>query len=291
MMMTSTKGDPAVLALQQAGQAITPDALAKYHHQLGLDQPLPVRYVEWLLGLLHGDFGQSFNNAAPVSGILLTSLGPTLVLGFAALALSSLVGVSLGTIFALRHGTLVDNAGRTVTLVLASVPSFCVGIILIVVLGEKLRWVPVAGYGIDLHLAMPTVALALAPAASLMRLTRSCVLDARLADHVCTARSKGLPERSVTVSHILRNSAIPITTMIGIRVGHIVAGAVIIETMFAWPGMGMQMLTAISGRDLPVIGGFLLVAGTLFVLVNLVMDVACALLDPRIRLGGSGVGS
>jgi peptide/nickel transport system permease protein len=288
VLTTAARGDPALLALQQAGDDPSPQTLAAYRQKLGLDQPLPVRYARWLAGAVRGDLGRSYLSQRPVGAIVQERIGATLILGTSALLVSSVAGVALGTVFALRHDTVIDHAGRLATLVLASVPSFWLAIGLIVLFGEKLRMLPVAGYGLDLRLVMPTAALAVGPAASLMRLTRARMLEQMAQDHVRTARAKGLGEAAVGWRHILRTAAIPIASLLGLRFGHILAGAVIVESIFAWPGMGTVVLTAISGRDLPVIGGYVLVAGLLFIGVNLLVDLSYVALDPRIRLGVRG---
>jgi peptide/nickel transport system permease protein len=288
VLTTAARGDPALLALQQAGQEPTPEALAAYRRQLGLDQPFAVRYLRWLGGVVQGDLGRSFLSQRPVGAMLQERIRPTLILGLSALALSTALGVGMGTIFALRYDTWLDRAGRFATLVLASVPSFWLAIALIVLFGEKLRLLPVAGFGLDRHLVLPALALAIGPAASLMRLTRARVLEVIALDHVRTARAKGLGGAAITWHHVLRNAAIPVVSLVGLRFGHILAGAIIVESIFAWPGMGSVVLTAISGRDLPVIGGYVLVAGVLFIVANLLVDVCYVLLDPRIRLGMRG---
>jgi peptide/nickel transport system permease protein len=288
LLTTAARGDPALEALQQAGDVPSPETLARYRHQLGLDQPLPVRYARWLSGAVRGDLGRSYLTRRPVSEMIGERVRATLILGFSALAASTLLGVGLGALFATHHDTWIDNVGRLATVFLASIPAFWLAIALIVLFGEKLRLLPVAGYGVDLHLVLPTLALCLGPAAALMRLTRARMLEVLGQDHVRTARAKGVGESGITWSHVLRNAAIPIAGLLGLRFGHILAGAVIVESIFAWPGMGSVVLTAISGRDLPVIGGYVLIAGVLFILVGLVVDVGYAVLDPRIRLGSSG---
>jgi peptide/nickel transport system permease protein len=223
-----------------------------------------------------------------VAEVIGERLRATLILGVSALAVSTLLGLSLGTLFALRHDTWIDHAGRFATLLLASVPSFWLAIVLIVVFGEKLRLLPVAGFGLGRHLVLPTLALAIGPASALMRLTRARLLEVMGQEYVRTARAKGLGEPAVAWRHLLRNAAIPIASVLGLRFGHILAGAVIVESIFAWPGMGSVVLTAISGRDLPVIGGYVLIAGLLFVGANLLVDVSYVALDPRVRLGAGG---
>ncbi len=290
LLTTAARGDPALEALQQAGDVPTPETLALYRRQLGLDQPLPVRYARWVAGAARGDLGRSYLSRRPVGAIIGERIRATLILGGSALALSTVLGIGLGTLFAMRHDTWIDHLGRLVTIVFASIPGFWLAIALIVLFGEKLRLLPVAGFGLDRHLILPSLALALGPASSLMRLTRARMLEVMGQDYVRTARAKGLGERAVAGRHVLRNAAIPIASLLGLRFGHILAGAVIVESIFAWPGMGGVVLTAISGRDLPVIGGYVLVAGVLFIGANLLVDVCYALLDPRIRLGAPGAG-
>jgi peptide/nickel transport system permease protein len=288
VLTTAARGDPALEALQQAGDVPSPETLAEYRQQLGLDQPFPIRYARWLAGAVRGDLGRSYLSRRPVGAIIAERLLATLILGASALALSTALGLTLGTLFALRHDTWIDHAGRVATLVLASVPSFWLAIALIVLFGEKLRLLPVAGFGVDRHLVLPSLALALGPAAALMRLTRARMLEVMEQDYVRTARAKGLGSGVVAWRHVLRNAAIPIASLLGLRFGHILAGAIIVESIFAWPGMGSVVLTAISGRDLPVIGGYVLIAGLLFIGANLLVDVSYVVLDPRIRLGARG---
>lgn len=285
LLTTAARGDPALEALQQAGETPSPETLAAYRQELGLDAPLPVRYARWLGDAVRGDLGRSYLSRRPVADVIGERVWATLILGGTALALSSVLGIGLGTLFAARHSSWIDRAGRGVTLVLASVPSFWLAIMLIVLFGERLRVLPVAGFGVDRHLVLPALALSLAPAAALMRVTRARVLEVMAQDHVRTARAKGLTERAVAWSHLLRNASVPIASVLGLRFGHILAGAIVVESIFSWPGMGSVVLTAISGRDLPVIGGYVLIAGLLFIAANLLVDVCYVLLDPRIRLG------
>lgn len=288
LLTTAARGDPALEALQQAGDVPSPEALATYRQQLGLDQPFPVRYARWVSGAIRGDLGRSYLSRRPVGAMIGERIRATLILGASALGVSSTLGIGLGILFAMRHDTWVDHLGRLVTVLLASVPGFWLAIALIVIFGEKLRLLPVTGFGVDRHLVLPTIALSLGPASSLMRLTRARMLEALDQDYVRTARAKGLGEGPVAWRHVLRNAAIPIASLLGLRFGHILAGAIVVESIFAWPGMGSVVLTAISGRDLPVIGGYVLIAGLLFIGVNLFVDLCYALLDPRIRLGARG---
>jgi peptide/nickel transport system permease protein len=288
VLTTAARGDPALEALQQSGDVPSPETLALYRKQLGLDAPLPVRYARWLKGAVQGDLGRSYLTRRPVAEMIGERVRATLILGTSALIFSSILGIGLGTLFAMRHDTWIDHAGRLGTVLLASIPAFWLAISLIVLFGEKLRLLPVAGFGVDRHLVLPTLALSLGPASALMRLTRARMLEIMGQDYIRTARAKGVGAMGVAWRHVLRNAAIPIAGLLGLRFGHILAGAVIVESIFAWPGMGSVVLTAISGRDLPVIGGYVLIAGLLFIVANLVVDLCYALLDPRIRLGAAG---
>jgi peptide/nickel transport system permease protein len=288
VLTTAARGDPALEALQQAGVTPSPETLAEYRRQLGLDQPFALRYARWLGAAVRGDLGRSYLSRRPVADVIGERVGATLALGASALALSTTLGIGLGALFALRHDTWIDHLGRLLTLLFASVPAFWLAIALIVLFGEQLRLLPVAGYGLDRHLVLPSLALAIGPAAALMRLTRARMLEVMAQDHVRTAQAKGLAPARVLRRHVLRNAAIPIASLLGLRFGHILAGAIVVESIFAWPGMGGVVLAAISGRDLPVIGGYVLVAGLLFICANLLVDVGYVLLDPRIRLGAAG---
>lgn len=239
-----------------------------------------------MINLAQGDLGTSFLSGRPVSEIIGERLGPTLRLGITAFLASTIVGVGLGIIFGLKPGSPLDLAGRTVSLFLAAIPSFWLALILIVVVSEKLRWLPVAGYGGVKYLILPVIALGCGPAASLMRFTRSTVIDVWRQDFVRTARAKGINERTLLFRHALPNAMLPILTLLGLRFGQILAGAIVIESIFSWPGLGSTLLASISGRDLPVIGAYVLITGISFIVVNLITDVSYALIDPRITLGG-----
>lgn len=286
-LTTAARGDPAELALRAGGQEPTPEAIAAYRQLLGLDSPLPVRYVRWLVGLTRSDLGISFLSARTVNEIIAERIEPTLRLGLTAFAFTSLVGIALGVVFGLSAGAFVDVGGRWLSLLLAAVPSFWLALLLITFFAENLRVLPAAGYGGLRYLILPVIALSAGPAASLMRLTRSAVIDVWHKDYVRTARAKGLGDRLVALRHALPNALLPIITLLGLRFGQLLAGAIVIETIFAWPGMGTALIAAISGRDLPVIGAYVLLAGVAFIIVNLITDVSYGLLDPRVRLGAT----
>jgi ABC-type dipeptide/oligopeptide/nickel transport system permease component len=288
LLNLAAKGDPAVLALQAGGQTPTPEAIARYHKQLGLDDPLPARYLHWLDHVLHGDFGRSTVDARSVTAIIRERLGPTLRLGIAAFFAAAIGGIALGTIFGLAPNSPIDLGGRFVSLLLASIPSFWLGLLLIVTVGERWKWLPVAGYGGWRYLVLPVIALACGPAASLMRFTRAAVIEVWRQDYVRTARAKGLRPGAVALRHALPNAMLPILTILGLRFGQILAGAIVIEGIFSWPGMGSAVLNAISARDLPVISAYVLLAGVFFIVVNLLTDLSYVLLDPRVRLDAAG---
>lgn len=283
---SAAKGDPAAQALRAGGQEPTVEAIAAYREELGLNDPIPVRYLRWVGDALQGDFGRSFIDQREVSEILQERLWPTLKLGFAAFAFSAVVGVGLGIVFGLAANTRLDYIGRVFTLLAASIPSFWLALLLIWLFAEKLGLLPVAGFGGIRYMIMPVIALGLGPAATLMRFTRSEVIQVWRQDYVRTARAKGLRSPGLVGVHALPNAMLPILSILGLRLGQILAGAIVIESIFSWPGMGSALISAISGRDLPVIGAYVLLSGLLFVVINLVTDVSYAVLDPRVKLSG-----
>ncbi len=287
ILTTAARGDPAEAALRQGGQEPTREAIAAYRQQLGLDDPLPIRYGRWLIGLTHGDLGRSFLSQRPVGEIIGERLVPTLRLGLTAFAFTTVLGIGLGVLFGLAANSPLDVAGRAVSLLLAAIPSFWLALLLITIVAEKARLLPVAGYGGPKYLILPVIALSCSPAAGLMRLTRAAVIEVWRQDYVRTARAKGLRQLGIVLRHALPNALLPIVTLLGLRFGQLLAGAIVIEAIFSWPGMGSALIAAISGRDLPVIRAYVLLAGVAFIAVNLLTDLSYGLLDPRVRLGAS----
>jgi peptide/nickel transport system permease protein len=281
VLCTAARGDPALLALQQDGVDPTPELVAQYRLRLGLDEPLPLRYFRWLGSAVRGDLGHSFISNRPVSRVLGERVLPTLLLGSAALLLSTVFGVLLGIVIASPRHASGWFGLRAVLAFLASIPGFWLGIGLIMVFGERLRILPVAGFGTWQHLILPAVALALGPTAALARLTRGVILDELSHDYVRTGRAKGLSETALGLGHLLPNVAHPILALTGVRFGHLLGGSVMIESVFAWPGMGTTLTSAISGRDLPVIGGYVLVTGALVIGARMLVELLAALIDPR----------
>jgi ABC-type dipeptide/oligopeptide/nickel transport system permease component len=286
LMNAAARGDPAEQALRAGGNDPSPAEIAAYRDKLGLNDPLPLRYATWVGGVFQGDFGTSFLDQRDVSEILGERIVPTLRLGVTAFVVATVFGVGLGIIFGLKANTAVDYGGRFISLLLASVPSFWLALLLIIYVGERTEFFPVAGYGGVRYLILPVIALACGPAASLMRFTRNATIEVWRDDYVRTARAKGVAELRIAIRHALPNAILPIITLLGLRFGQILAGSIVIETIFSWPGMGSELIKAISGRDLPVIGAYVLLTGVGFVVVNLLADVSYAAIDPRIRLGG-----
>jgi len=287
LLTSAARGDPAEAALRQGGQEPTREALAAYRQQLGLNDPLIVRYGRWLINLTRGDLGTSFLSQRPVRDIIGERLEPTLRLGITAFIVTSIVGIGLGIIFGLNVNSKLDVIGRWISLLLAAIPSFWLALLLVSIVAERWRLLPVAGYGGARYLILPVIALSCSPAAGLMRLSRAAMIEVWRQDYVRTARAKGLRQYALVLGHALPNALLPIVTVLGLRFGQLLAGAIVIETIFSWPGMGSALIGAISGRDLPVIGAYVLLAGVAFIIVNLLTDLSYGLLDPRIRLGES----
>ena len=287
LLTSAARGDPAEAALRQGGQEPTVEAIAAYRQKLGLNDPLIVRYGRWLINLTHGDLGTSFLSQRPVRDIIGERLEPTLRLGITAFVVTSIVGIGLGIIFGLNVNSKLDVIGRWISLLLAAIPSFWLALLLVSIVAERWRLLPVAGYGGARYLILPVIALSCSPAAGLMRLSRAAMIEVWRQDYVRTARAKGLRHYTLVLGHALPNALLPIVTVLGLRFGQLLAGAIVIETIFSWPGMGSALIGAISGRDLPVIGAYVLLAGVAFIIVNLLTDISYGLLDPRIRLGES----
>jgi len=279
-------GDPVRQVLQAGGiDAPSAEQVIAMRRELGLDQPGPVRYVRWLANAVRGDLGHSIRTGEPVLQSLADRFPLTAALAIVAIVLGLLIALPIGVISALFRNSLIDHIARLGALVGASVPSFWLAYLLILFFAVQLRLLPVAGASEPRHIVLPALTLAIGAAASLTRLTRSAVLEELMQDYVRTARSKGLRERSVVVGHALRNALIAIVTITGIRLAALLGGAVIVETIFAWPGIGKYVVDSIFIRDYPTIQGFVLFTGTIVLLVNLAVDVSYVWLDPRVRLG------
>lgn len=280
-------GDPAQeLASRRAtGGQPTPTEIAEARADLGLDRPLAVQYGTYVADAVRGDLGTSFLRGRSVTDEILRRVPATAQLAVAALVLCTALGLPLGLLAAVSHARLADHVLRIVSLVGASVPSYFLAYVAIGIFATRLGLVPVAGRSGALSLVLPAGILALGPTATLSRLLRSSILEVAGEDFVRTGRAKGLPRRRVVAVHMLRNAALPTVTELGSVFGHLLTGAVIVEFIFAWPGIGRLTLEAVTQRDYPMIQGVILFAGLVFVLLNLLVDLAYPLIDPRVRLG------
>ena len=274
-------GDPAALLIEPGASAAD---IAEIHHRFGLDRPLWMQYGLFMWKLAHGDLGQSFYYQTPVLDLYLSRLPNSLLLAAVAMAFSLLIGLPSGILAAVRVGRFWDNAGKVFSLLGLSLPSFWVGLILILLFSVYLHWLPSSGAGTALHLIMPAFALGWYFAAAHMRLTRSSMLEVLGSEYIKLARLKGLPEALVIGKHAFKNALIPVITLAGINLVIMVNVAVVVETVFAWPGIGRLLYEGITFRDFPVVQGVVLLGGAMIVVVNLAVDILYAIIDPRIRL-------
>ena len=276
-------GDAVTLML---GEHATRDAVANLRAHLGLDKPFLVRYLDYVGQLLRGDLGRSFQQNRPVAAELSDAWPATLELTIAALLIAAVVGIVAGIASAVWPNSLFDGVARLFSLFGLSMPIFWTGLVFIVIFSLWLHWLPVGGTGSLTHLILPAVTLALPSVAMIARMTRSAVLDVLREDYVRTARAKGVGEVWVLGRHALRNAFIPILTLLGLQSGQLMGGAVLTETVFAWPGLGRLMVKAIFARDYVLLQGAVLVFALAFVVINLIVDLSYGLLDPRISRQG-----
>ena len=275
-------GDPARLVL---GLQASEEEVQRLRVQLGLDQPLPVQYARFLARLLQGDLGRSVVTGEPVLREIGARLPATVQLAVTSTVVATLAGVAAGVVSATRQYSWWDYAVMTVALFGISLPVFWLGLMLMLLFSVHLRWLPAGGYGTPAHLVLPTVTLAAFSVAIIARMTRSSLLEVLHQDYVRTAWAKGLSSRAVVLRHALKNALIPVVTVIGLQFGGLLGGAILTETVFAWPGMGRLLVGAIVARDYPAVQGTILVFAALFTLVNLAVDVLYAYVDPRIHYG------
>jgi peptide/nickel transport system permease protein len=278
--MVRLTGDPVLLFMPMDIQA---KDVSEFRERLGFNDPLVVQYARFLRGVLRGDFGESLRYRRDALGLVLERLPATLLLAGTALALTLAVAVPLGILSAVRRDSVFDHVGTLVTVLGQATPGFWLGLMLIYVFAVQLRWLPTGGMGSARHLVMPAIVLAAFYAARVARLTRSAVLDTLNEDYVLTARAKGLAETRVIGKHTLRNSAIPIVTLAGLEAGQLLGGAVVTETIFAWPGLGRLTVQALLNRDFPVVMAAVSFTSIVYTLMNLVVDLAYGWLDPRVR--------
>jgi peptide/nickel transport system permease protein len=290
VVMHLLPGDPVYAIIGQSGN-VDQAEIAALRQQYGLNDPVPVQYIHWVGDVLHGDFGRSSISRTPIGPQLLDRIPVTAQLGVASLLVAVLIGIPAGTLAAIRRNSWIDMAVTVVAMVGIAVPSFWLSMLLIWLFVVSLGWLPATGFvGVwNSPLAalrftlLPAAALGLTLAGSVMRYTRSSVLEVLNQDYVRTARAKGLHERGVVVRHVLRNSMLPVITILGLQLGAVLAGSVIIESMFAIPGLGRMAVTAISGRDYPSLQAVVLFFTVVVLGVNLLTDIVYALIDPRIR--------
>jgi len=274
-------GDPAALI---AGVDARPEEVERLRVVLGLDQPAYVQYGRYLGRVITGDLGRSLRSQEPVVTDLATRFEASLLLASVSLAIALAVGLPAGVTGAVWRGTTWDSAMTTVSVLGASMPTFWLGLILIGFFSVRLGWLPTSGYGSAEYLVLPAVTLAAFSVASVARTARSCMLDALGYDYVRTARAKGLREGVVVGKHALKNALIPLVAVVGLQFGYLIGASAVTETVFTWPGVGLLLVDAIKHRDLPVIQGAVLLVAASFALVNLLVDLLYATLDPRIRL-------
>jgi len=290
LVLHLSPGDPAEIML---GSQATQEDLARLRHELGLTEPLHVQYVHWVAHVARGDLGRSLWMKRPVLDEVLNRYKATLVLTASGLLLSTLGGIVLGVASAVRPHSFLDRMSAVTSLFGASMPVFWLGIVLMVVFSLWLGWLPASGmwapYGqgglrdLLAHLVLPAVTLAAASLTIIARLTRSTMLEILSQDYIRTARAKGLVEQRVVFRHGLKNALVPIVTVVGVQAGYLLGGAVLTETVFAWPGVGLLMVQGILARDFPLVQGCVLVIALTFVLINLAVDLLYAWLDPRIQ--------
>lgn len=292
-------GDPVTMKAEAGADAAY---IAQLRHNWGLDQPLHRQYTSYMGNLLLGDFGHSFGKSLPVRTIYLERLPNSLKLGFAAFVISLVLGIPLGMLSALRVNTWWDNVGKTIALLGLSMPGFFVGLVLIIVFGVQLGWLPVLGKGASAfvwsnpstwipfwfkdwqYLAMPAFALGWYFSGAMLRITRSGMLDVLGSDYIKLVRLKGVPEQVVIAKHALKNSMIPVLTLAGLNLLVMVNVAVVIEVIFNWPGVGQLLYDGLSNRDFPMVQGVVLMSGLMIVVLNFIIDVLYGYVDPRIRL-------
>ncbi len=284
---------PGDIAKSLLGPLATEETVEEFRRYLGLDDPIIVQYGKWLWHALQGDLGRSFSNNMPVTELLGQRLKNSAILLAGSLAIAIPLGVVVGLISAIRQFSLLDRASMGITLVLANVPTFVLGLGLIVIFAVELRWFPVQGmrdlrgaggrFDVLDHLALPALTTAIPPAAIIARMVRSSMLAVLNQEYIKAARANGLPERVVTLRYALRNALPPIITISGLQIGFLLGGAVFTEYVFAWPGVGDALFKSILARDIAVVQGVVLVIAAWFVLVNLVVDVGNLALDPRSR--------
>lgn len=279
-LMQLSPGDPAMIIL---GAQAAPEDIAILREEMGLNDPLVVQFFRFLLGMFTLDFGTSYKDDMPVLTKLLEALPYTAQLTFSAILLALIVGIPAGIISATKQYSIFDRIASVLALIGFSTPNFWLSIMLILVFSVNLQWLPVSGTGSILHLVLPSIALGLQSAAVFTRMTRSSMLEVLNMDYIRTARAKGLSERVVILKHALKNALIPVITVVGLQIGLLFGGAILTETVFAWPGVGRLMIDSIRAKDTPVVQGGVIFTASIFVFINLLVDILYAYVDPRVK--------
>jgi peptide/nickel transport system permease protein len=274
-------GDPTFLLLPPDASREQVDDLRAH---LGLDEPIPIQYLHYLKNVLRGDFGDSFRTGQPAMQLVLDRVPATLALAGVALLITLVISFPIGIASARYRNTWIDDIGRVISLIGQAVPSFWLGIMLILLFAVRLQWLPPFGAGSPKHLILPGITLGAYSAAILSRLLRSSLLEVLGSDYIRTARAKGIDERSVLFRHALRNASLPVVTMIGLQIGVLFGGSVITEYVFAYPGMGRLVLQAIGNRDFAVVQAFVILVTMMILAVNILVDLLYVLLDPRVEI-------
>ncbi|HCO54138.1 MAG TPA: ABC transporter permease [Pelagibacterium sp.] len=278
--MVRLSGDPIAII---AGPDADPLQIERMRERWGLDRPLYEQWFAFLGGIFQGEFGYSIATGMPAAELFLERLPATIVLGLTSLALSIAIGLPLGIIAALRHNTALDRFVMSLSVMAFSMPNFFLGILFILLFSLHLRWLPTFGSGSLLHLILPVMTLGLSSAGAIARFARSCMLDVLNQPYMLAARARGIRPQRRTILHALPNASIPLVTILGLRLGDLVAGAIIVETVFAWPGIGRLLAESVMSRDLAVVQIIVLATATTMVLTNLAVDIAYGWLDPRLR--------
>ena len=284
-ILSLAPGDPVLVVL---GDNATEEAAEAMRSELGLDKPFLERYVNYIWDLLHGDFGKSYKTKLSVSDQILSRFPNTILLALSSMLIALLLGIPLGILSAKKQYTLLDNVASVGGLISVSMPNFWLGLLLVILFALKLRWLPSQGMGEGTgpmlkSLILPAVTLGTGIMATIMRMTRSSVLETMRQDYVSTARAKGISESQVTTRHMLKNALIPIITSAGLQFGHLLGGSMLTETVFSWPGVGRYMLDAIKTKDTPAVLGSVILMSVSFSVVNLLVDILYAFVDPRIK--------
>ena len=280
LLLYALPADPAVLI---AGRSATPATVAAIRHELGLDQPLVLQFLHYLNGIVHGDLGRSYTQKTAVLPLILARLPATLVLMAAGIVVEVILGITFGTIAAVRRGGFVDRLVMMASFVGVSAPQFVVALLLLYVFAATLGWFPMSGYGTPSHVVLPAVTLGVLGAGWYARMVRSAMIDVLNQDYVRTARAKGLSAKRIIFRHALPNAILPVIAMIGIDIGQFMSGVVVVEAVYGWPGIGQLAWQAIQQVDIPIIMGVTLVSALAIVIGNLVADLIAPLIDPRIR--------